>query len=228
MSGRFGGASRGAVVLGCDRSGSPAVIPRDQRHHLDFVRMKPPQVAVLDQVIRMLVMARVADVAADVVHQRCVLEPFALAIRERMNRAGLIEEREREPHDLIGVVCVIVAALGKLQRAPAPYVRDAVDLCDLAAVSPNVVEDRALREARGRRASVPLRRDGEESYRAEQLRRRPGPHVAGRAPGMASRCSRSSSVTSFRTLRICLTATCRLRSSDGGPHARRSPRPRRC
>ena len=50
------------------------------------------QIAVLDQVIRVPVMTLVADVHADVVQQRAVLEPVALAIAEAVHAARLIED----------------------------------------------------------------------------------------------------------------------------------------
>jgi hypothetical protein len=81
-----------------------------------------------------------ADVATDVVHQRRVFEPFALAVSEPMDCARLIEERKREPYDLIRVLGVVAAALGEFERAPAPHVRNAIDLRDLAPVPPNVIE----------------------------------------------------------------------------------------
>ena len=73
------------------------VVAGDQRDDLDLRRLEAAQVAVLDQVIRVLVMPLVADVDADVVQQRGVFEPFALAVRQAVNRAGLIEQRQRQP-----------------------------------------------------------------------------------------------------------------------------------
>jgi len=102
--------------------------------------MKPPQVAILDQVVRMLVMSREADVTANVVHQRRIFQPFALAVRESMNGTRLVEECECQPHDLIGVIHVIATALREFQRAPAPHVRDAVDMGDLTPVAAHVIE----------------------------------------------------------------------------------------
>jgi hypothetical protein len=102
--------------------------------------METAQVAVLDQVIRMLVMSREADVPSDVVHQRCIFEPFALAVRESVHRACLIEQREGQAYDLIRVLGVIAATLCQFQRAPSTDVRDAVDLCDLVAIAADVVE----------------------------------------------------------------------------------------
>ena len=120
--------------------GATAVIPRDQRHHFDLIWMKAAQIAVLDQVVGMIVMAGKADVATDVVHQRGIFEPFALAVGEPMDRSRLIEERKREPYDLIRVIGVVAAALGEFERAPAPHVRNAVDLRDLASVPTNIIE----------------------------------------------------------------------------------------
>ena len=82
-----------AVVLPLRRR--LAVIPRDEADRLDFVRLEAAQIAVLDQVVRVLVMPLVADVHADVVQDRRVLEPLALAIGEPVDRARLIEERHR-------------------------------------------------------------------------------------------------------------------------------------
>src|SRR4029078_4269540 len=56
-----------------------AVISRDQRDHLDLSRFEPAQITILDQIVRMAVMAVVTDVHPDVVQQRSILEPFPLA-----------------------------------------------------------------------------------------------------------------------------------------------------
>lgn len=95
------------------------MVPRDERNHLDFVRLKASQVAVLDQVVRMPMMAREADEAADVVQHRRVLQPFAFAIREPVHRPRLIEQRECEPDHLLGVVRVVVAPLPELEKRQA-------------------------------------------------------------------------------------------------------------
>jgi len=71
-----------------------AVIAGDERDDLDLVRLEAAQVAVGDQVVRVFVMAFVADVHADVVQDRRVFEPLALAVGEPVNRAGLVEQRQ--------------------------------------------------------------------------------------------------------------------------------------
>ena len=68
------------ALVGLLRRGLP-MIARDERHDLDLLRREAAQVAVLDQIVRMAVVALVADVHADVVQQRAVFEPLALACR---------------------------------------------------------------------------------------------------------------------------------------------------
>ena len=82
------------------RRGLP-VVPRHQRDRLDLVRLEPAEIAVLDQVVRVLVMALVADVNADVVQERGVLEPVPLAIGQPVNRPRLVEQRDRQPRDVL-------------------------------------------------------------------------------------------------------------------------------
>jgi len=89
-------------------------------------------------------MALVADVHADVVENRRVLEPLALAIGHPMDRARLVEEDEREARDLSGVLRPVIAALGQLDDAAAPHIGVAVGLRDLLAMARDVVEDEAL------------------------------------------------------------------------------------
>src|ERR1700722_16969190 len=51
------------------------MIARHERNRLDLVRLEAAQVAVLDEVVRVLVVPLVADVDADVVQNRGVFEP---------------------------------------------------------------------------------------------------------------------------------------------------------
>jgi hypothetical protein len=111
-----------------------AVVARDQRNRLDFVWLEAAQIAVHDQIVGVLVVALVADMHADVVQDRRVLEPFPLAI----------EQREREPGDVLRVLGPVVAALGELEDAAAADVGIAIGLRDFLAVARNVVEDQPL------------------------------------------------------------------------------------
>ena len=76
------------------------MIPGDERDRLDFVRLESAQVAVRDQVVGMLVVPLVGNVDADVVKERRVFEPLALAIGERVDAARLIEEGDRQARHL--------------------------------------------------------------------------------------------------------------------------------
>jgi hypothetical protein len=73
------------------------MVPRDEADDLDFVGVEAAQITVGDQILRMFVMVLVRDVDADVVQQRRVFEPFALAALEAVDRRGAVEERERQP-----------------------------------------------------------------------------------------------------------------------------------
>src|SRR5436190_24039371 len=80
-----------------------AMVAGDQRNRLDLVRLEAAQVAVLDQVVRVFVVSFVADVHAQVVEDGGVLQPLALAVRQAVNRARVIEESDRQPRHLLRV-----------------------------------------------------------------------------------------------------------------------------
>ena len=85
-------------------------------------------------------MARETDERADVVHQGGVFEPFALAVGQAVDGARLIEQCQRQLHDLLRVLRVVVAALGQFQHAAAPHVGNPLDVDDLLLVPADVVE----------------------------------------------------------------------------------------
>ena len=77
------------------------MIAGDERDRLDLVGFESAEVAVLHQVVRMLVMALVADVHADVVQDGRILEPFPLAVGQTMNRARLVEQGDGQPRHVL-------------------------------------------------------------------------------------------------------------------------------
>jgi len=89
-------------------------------------------------------MPRVADVQADVVQERAILEPLALAVGEPVDRSRLVEDREGQPGDVPGVVRPVAAALGQLDGAPPPDIGVPLGPRDLPPVAPDVVEDQPL------------------------------------------------------------------------------------
>ncbi len=117
------------------------VIARGQCDDLDLAWFEAAQAAVANDVGRVPVVILVTDVHADVMQQGAELEPFALAIAEPVNRARLIEQRERELRDLARVILVVVAALGELDDVAEADIRDALDLADVRAVLLDVVQD---------------------------------------------------------------------------------------
>ncbi len=88
-----------AVVLPLGRR--LPVIAGDEGDGFDFVRLEAAEIAVGDEIVRVLVMPFVADVDADVVQNCGVLEPLALAVGEPVNRARLIEEADGEPRHVL-------------------------------------------------------------------------------------------------------------------------------
>jgi hypothetical protein len=116
------------------------MIPRDERDRFDFLRLEAPEIPILDQIVGVFVVALVADVHPHVVQDRGELQPFPLPIGEPVNGAGLIEERDRQPGDLLGVFAPVIAPLGEFVHASTPHVRIAIRLRDLLTVPRDVVE----------------------------------------------------------------------------------------
>lgn len=120
------------------------MVPRDKADDFNLVGIEAAQIPVLDQVIRVLVMTGIADVDAHVVQQGAEIQPLALAIRQLVNRARLIEQCQSQLRHLRGMLRPVMTPLGQLDRAPAPDVRIAVDLRNLFPVAPDVVQDQSL------------------------------------------------------------------------------------
>ena len=97
----------------------------------------------------------VADVHADVVEQRPVLEPLALAVGQPVGRARVVEELGRQPGDLPRMVRGVLAPLGQLDDAPAPHVGVALDLADLGGVAVDVVEHQAFAQGQVAHRELP-------------------------------------------------------------------------
>jgi hypothetical protein len=121
-----------------------AMVAGDQRHDLNFGRFETAQVTIGEEVKRVLVMIFVADVHADVVEQRRVLQPLALLVGECVHTAGFLEQGQGKTGNLVGMVRPEVAPLPELDHASPPDVRVALRLGDLLAMAGNVVEDQPL------------------------------------------------------------------------------------
>ena len=120
------------------------MVAGDEGDDLDLLRIEAAQIAVLDQVVGMPVMALVADVHADIVQQRAVFEPVALAVAETMHATRLIENGQRQPRHVLRVLRPVAAPLAELDDAAAPDVRIALDFPDAGAVAVDVVENQSF------------------------------------------------------------------------------------
>jgi hypothetical protein len=90
----------GVSFVAAHRHRAP-VVAGNQGNGLHVGRLEPSQVAIANEVVRVLVMPFVADVHADVVEQRRILEPLALAVGQRVNAARFVEQRERKLGDAV-------------------------------------------------------------------------------------------------------------------------------
>jgi hypothetical protein len=162
--------------------GAP-MVAGDQRDGLDLVGLEAAQIAVLDQVVRVLVVALVADVDADIVEQRRIFQPLAVPIRQAVHAARLIEQRHRQTRHLLRVLGPVVAPLAELDDAATSDVGVAIGLRDLLAVSRDVVEDQALTQ----------RQVAERQFRSRSHRRARDRRGADRAlePSSADRARRT-------------------------------------
>ena len=176
-----------AVVVTVGRR--PPVIARDERDGVDLVGLEAAQVAVLDQVVRVLVVALVADVDADVVEQRGVFQPLALAIGEPVNAARLVEERRsraaRPGWRARASSCSAPPARSRCGAGRRDSDRPARSACGGGRCS----RGPALRAATNRTASARWRRGGAGSRRAGSTPAAARSARRGSSPGTRSRCS---------------------------------------
>jgi hypothetical protein len=120
------------------------MIARDQPDGFDLIGLEAPETAMPDQVVRVTMVAVVADVITDVVEQRCVLQPFARAIGSLLDGAHLIKERESQPRDLLRVRRRVAASFSQLNDASAPDLRERLREGDPLLVTADVVDDEAF------------------------------------------------------------------------------------
>lgn len=135
----------GVSIVALFRCGA-SMIPGDERDDVDFLRLEAAQIAVPDQVERVLVVGLVADVHADVVQKRGVLQPLALAVRQAVRAPRRVEEPAAQASDLCRMRGRIVAAFGELDHAAAPDVGIAVGLLDALSMASDVIEHEPFTE----------------------------------------------------------------------------------
>jgi hypothetical protein len=72
-----------------------AMITRQQRDDRPVELGEPSELTVLDDVSRVVLVPLVADVLADVVQERRILEQLAIGVAQAVQLARLIEQRQR-------------------------------------------------------------------------------------------------------------------------------------
>src|SRR5690554_2153232 len=110
-------------------------------HDVDLTRNEALPVGLLDQIERMLVMAASADVVADVVKQRGVLEELALLAGQAVKRLRGVEELECECRHMMDVPPVPSEAEAELVHRPPPDVRERRAPFQPSAVRADVILD---------------------------------------------------------------------------------------
>ena len=204
---RYGSSRR---QFSCVGFGPPAlVVPGERREDLDLVGREPGQVAVRDQVVRVALVLGVADVAADVVQQRAVLQPLALGRRELVERVRLVEDLEGQPRDVRRVEDLGVAPPQQTIDAPGPHVP--VDRDPRLAVAGDVVEQESLRAGPARRRRSRRR---PARFRIQASRMPPGTAMSRRRGSRPGTRSFSFSVVRRRS-RLTFFSAERESASDG-------------
>jgi len=117
------------------------MVARDEGDGVDLLWLESPQMSILDQVVRVLVMPFVADVDAHVMQDRRIFQPFPLAVGQPVDGAGLVEQRDRQSRDLLSMLGPVIAPLREFEDASSPHVGIAVGLRDFLAVTRDVIED---------------------------------------------------------------------------------------
>jgi len=120
------------------------MVASNQRDGFDFLRIEPTQVPILDQIVRVFVMALVTDVDADVVEDSRIFEPLALVIGHAVDASRLVEQHRRQARDLLRMLGPVVTAFGEFEHAAPADVGIAIGLRDLFAMARDVVEDEPL------------------------------------------------------------------------------------
>ncbi len=174
-------------------------------------------------------MALEVDRVADVVEQRGVLEPLALALAEAVDGRGEVEQPDRQAGDLLGVVEHRSARAGRAPRPGAGARRRRSRSADPGGRAPRAPAPRA---ARGRRGGCGRRRRGARAPRAAPRRRGSSAARSGPTGGSAAISRRDIArrrVTSSLELaqaELAQAAGGRVRRRDGrsGRRGRRSSR----
>ena len=98
------GPSKRAVIIVRLFRHRLSMVSRDKRDDINLLGLEPPQITVADQVLRVPVVALVADVDAHVMKEARILQPLSFGVAKAVNASGLVEHRQAELRD---ASCVI-------------------------------------------------------------------------------------------------------------------------
>ena len=153
------------------------VVTRDQCDCLDLIGLEAAEIAVFDQIVRMAMVPFITDVDAGIVQDGCVFEPLAFLVGHAVDRPCPIEQRQRQPGDLVRVIRPVAAAFGQFDHASAAHIGITVGLRDLLAMLGDVIEDQALTKRQVAKAEV----GGVELFQNRVQQNRPGHRKIGAA-----------------------------------------------
>ena len=85
------------------------MVPGDVADELDLVRREARQIAVLDQIVRMLVVLPGINQKADVVEDRAVLQPLTCSLVQPVQSLRLVEDLQSQFRHMMRVDHVVVA-----------------------------------------------------------------------------------------------------------------------
>ena len=137
-------------LVGRDVGGALAVVARQQSDQGDLPRGKAGQPVVVDQCLRVLVVAGVGDDGSQVVQEGRGVEHLPLARAVPVQRGELVEQAPGEVADVVGVLLLVVVVAGDVEDAEAADVGDDGE----GQVLPEMLEEEPLPEAAGRDRQV--------------------------------------------------------------------------
>jgi hypothetical protein len=142
--GRQGGELRVRILWG-----SLSMVTSDLGDDLDLFAVKAQQLAVGDEIVGVALVVAVADVVADVVHERGELEPLPRLLRQGEITHELIEQAQSEARDMGAVFLRFAEMAGEARHAAVAHVGVTFDLGDALLVAGDEIEQHAFAQRPG-------------------------------------------------------------------------------
>ena len=120
------------------------MIPGCQCDDLDLLRLKAPETAIFDEIVRVLMMAAIADVHPDVVQHGRVFQPLTFTVAHPVGGLRLVKKGQTETCHLVCVFRLVIATFCELDHAPTADVWILLDVRDPRLVLVDIVEGEPL------------------------------------------------------------------------------------